>query len=327
MTRNKKITIAGGIIAVLFAVGAVIYFQGKETSEVSTTLPEEIQEKSIEEQKTALRTELQEKEAEIYKEMAEQGCSGMEMEGICWELQLKRILLQEEYQKKIDLLTARPPEEREAATQAIREFRGKPDLELEYISTRSSPTQFGIGKIIKQGEGMMAYDTPDELKIPVEVYQEKELIGDGCEVYEYEVDTETNKVIEMRIVYPTKRYEMEAKMPREEFMQRCQKGWEFLEYPLLTQTKLEEIAMNFLKMNIKNFEEIKDEFVYQPSTTNPKKIASQHTWRWVGEKPELPEGWMVEMPPVIQLMISCGGHIINYQNTVDSFRVIDKIKP
>jgi len=248
----------------------------------------------------------------------------------CRELNEQKDALLKEYRQKIDecrrqldLLTARPEEEREKAMEAIREFREDPELELVYINSRPHPTQLGIGKIISQDENSTHMETPEGYQTPVEIYQEKEPIGGGCEVYEYEIDTETNKVLQMRMVYPEGYNDLEM---NEIDKEKCDKTNEFLYRPLYTEAELEEIAMDFLRKHVDNFEEIKDEFVYRPSTADPKTIASQRFWRWTGEKPEVPEGWMVDMPPVINLLLSCSGEIIQYGDNTDCFRIIEKIK-
>ncbi len=229
----------------------------------------------------------------------------------------------DECRKQLDLLTARPEEERQKAMEAIKEFRENPELELAYIHTYSHPTQLGIGKIISQDENTTGMETPEEYQMPVEIYQEKEPIGGGCEIYEYEIDIETNKVLQMRMVYPEGYNDLEMNEVEKE---KCDKTSEFLYRPLYTEAELEEIAMDFLRKHVENFEEIKDEFVYRPSTANPETIASQRFWRWTGEKPEVPEGWMVDMPPVINLLLSCSGEILQYGDNTDCFRIIDKIK-
>lgn len=219
-------------------------------------------------------------------------------------------------------------EGREAAIEAIKGFRRNPDLELEYIDTYSCATQFGIGKEV-EGEKGYYYETPEEYRIPVEVYQEKEMIGGGCQTYEYEVDTQTNEIVEMRMTYPRKYYVMEAEMTREELMQRCQKTHDFLEYPMLSQTELEEIAMNFLKtrtkkvwVHLKDFEEFKSQLTYSSKGNN-------HWWRWEDKDFQyysLPAGFAITgLPPTVQVGISSGGHIINYINNTSHFESVMQI--
>jgi hypothetical protein len=229
-----------------------------------------------------------------------------------------------DYRRQLDLLNARPEADQQKAMEAIRQFREKPGLELVYVKTYPQPTKFGIGKIVSQGENSTQTEIPEGYSVPVEIYQEKEPIGGGCEVYEYEVDVETNKIVEMRIVYPAgyDQYEL-----GQEEQVKCDKTDEFLYQPLYTEAQLEEIAMNFLKKNVANFDEIKDEFVYRPSTAKSgNTIANERFWRWTGEKPEVPEGWMVDTPPVINLLLASSGEIIQYGDNTDSFRVVEKIK-
>lgn len=137
MNKNKKIIIAIGVTAIVLAIGATIYFQKSKPPEVSTALPEEINEGLFEERIKNLED-----------------------------------------------------------IKAIRNFRTQPELKLVYTETRPHATQFGIGKEVKR-ENTYYYETPDKYKIPVRVYQEKKMIGDGCQVFEYEVDAKTHKVVEM----------------------------------------------------------------------------------------------------------------------------------
>jgi hypothetical protein len=248
----------------------------------------------------------------------------------CQKLEEERERLHDEFSKQIDdyrrqleLLDARPEADQQKAMDAIRQFREKPELQLAYVKTQSQPTKFGIGKIVSQGENSTQTEIPEGYAVPVEIYQEKAPIGDGCEVYEYEVDVETNKIVEMRIVYPAEydQYELTS-----EEKAKCDKTEEFLYRPLYTESQLEEIAMNFLKKNVNNFEEIKNEFVYRPSEANSQSIADKRFWRWTGEKPELPEGWLVDTPPVINLLLASSGEIIQYGDNTDSFRIVEKIK-
>lgn len=227
------------------------------------------------------------------------------------------------YRRQLDLLNARSEADQQKAKEVIRQFREKPGLELVYVKTYPQPTKFGIGKIVSQGENSTQTEIPEGYSVPVEIYQEKEPIGGGCEVYEYEVDIETNKVVEMRIVYPAEYDQYELS---QEEQVKCDETDEFLYRPLYTEAQLEETAMNFLKEHVANFEEIKDEFVYRPSEANSQNIAAKRFWRWTGEKPEVPEGWMVDTPPVINLLLASSGEIIQYGDNTDSFRVIEKIK-
>lgn len=205
---------------------------------------------------------------------------------------------------------------------AIREFRGEPNLELEYVKTKSHATQFGIAKEVK-GENTYYYETPDEYKYPVAVYQEKEMIGGGCEVFEYEVDVETNEIVEVRIIYPGSYYGMEKEMTREELNQKCQKTHEFLETPSLA--NLEEIAIDFLKkhaektwVRMNDFEEFKSQLIYSSKGNN-------HWWKWVDKNYQyysLPEGFEITgIPPTVQVGISSGGYLINYHNNTSYFEL------
>ena len=355
MNKNKLLII--GAIIIGLGIGTAIGLQQIKSSEPTTAQEESQEENSIEEQKAAIRKQIQEiseewrqKIQKVFEKQKEEGCvelKEIEMlesetgnkvtekhwrtvstEGICGELAEQRQELgqersrkMKELNKQIDLLTARPEEERERAKESIRKFMARPDLELEYLRT-SSPSNFTVGVVTEISEGGYKIETPEEWKRKAEIYQQKEYIGDTCEVYEYEVDIRNNEVVQVGVRYP-----QEGVIPQpmihlqDKYNEECQ-NTRSLEIPILTMPEIEETAMGYLRRGVKNFNEIKDEFVYEGSAKDPKRISAHHAWIWEDKDYELPEGLTAQAPsevPTIWSRVSCGGHLIMYLNTVGLF--------
>lgn len=250
-------------------------------------------------------------------------------EGICNDLMAQKNDLQKQrsseidkLQREADLLTARSEQERTKAIQAIRDFMANPNLELEYIATRS-PSNFNVGikketygnnPAISTGSTM---ETPKEWERKTEIYQQKEYINGTCEVYEYEIDPRNNQIIQVSIRYPQEGIIVNPKEQKD-----CANS-QSLETPLLTLPELKEIAMNYAKKGVNNFEEIKNDFVYQASTENPKTIPAQNTWLYQNKDYKLPDGLTAQEPspyPTIWATITSGGHLLWYLNTTGLFQ-------
>lgn len=208
-------------------------------------------------------------------------------------------------------------QKRDKSEEAIREFMARPDLELEYMGIRP-PANFTVGVITEISRGGYKIETPKEWKRRVWIYQQKEFINDGCEVYEYEVDIRNNEVVQVGIRYP-----QEGVIPQPKSMEECQNtDTRSLEIPILTMQEIEEAAMSYLRRGVENFDEIKDELVYEGSAKDPKRISAHHAWIWEDKDYKLPEGLEAQAPsevPTIWSRVSCGGHLIMYLNTVGLF--------
>ena len=243
-------------------------------------------------------------------------------EGICGGLQKEKEALSKEMYSKssqfsaqLDLLTARPELEREKATQAIRDFMAKPDLQLQYIHTRR-PSNFNVGIITNQTDNGYTSEDVDGWERKVEVYQQKEYIGNTCEVYEYEVDIRNNDIVQVGIRYP-----QEDIIENPKKQEECQDSHS-LETSLLTLSEIEEIAMGYAQRGVKNFNEIKDKFIYEGSSVNPKAISAHNAWIYENKDYKLPEGLTAELPskfPTIWSRVSSGGYLIMWLNTTGLF--------
>jgi hypothetical protein len=274
-------------------------------------------------------TDVEAVESETGNKITEKVWKTISREGICADLikqkedlQNQRKLEIDKLQKEIDLLTARPEQERVKAIQAIREFMANPNLELEYIATRP-PSNFNVGvKKETYGNNLAGItghtmETPKEWERKAEIYQQKEYIGDTCEVYEYEVDPRNNQIIQVGVRYP-----QEGVIASPKKQEDCG-NFQSLETPLMTLPELKEIAISYFQRGFKNFDEIKDKLVYEGSTANPKTISAQNTWLYQNKDYKFPDGLSAEEPseyPTIRVTITSGGHLMMYLNTVNLFQ-------
>jgi len=268
-------------------------------------------------------------ESETGNKTTEKVWKTLSREGICADLINQKEDLQnqrksaiDKLQKEIDSLTARPEQERTKAIQAIRDFMANPNLELEYITTRP-PSNFNVG-VKKETYGnnpavSIGYtmETPKEWERKVEIYQQKDYIGDTCEIYEYEVDARNNQIVQVGVRYP-----QQGVIANPKKQEDCG-NFQSLETPLLTLLELKEIAMGYFQRDVKDFDEIKDKLAYEGSTKNPKSIPAQNTWIWQNKDYKLPDGLTAQAPseyPTVWATITSGGHLIMYLNTTGLFQ-------
>ncbi|MFA6437571.1 MAG: hypothetical protein WC242_00045 [Candidatus Paceibacterota bacterium] len=346
---NKKILIIGlGLVAVfIIGTGAVIAF-----GQINKANQKEAQGNSVEAQMAEIKSQrdqvsegYMQKIREITDKQKEQGCielkdiestktaTGEKMiekewrvvstEGICGELQKQKEDLSKEmsfkssqFSAQLDILTARPESEREKAMQAVRDFMAKPNLQLQYIRTRH-PSNFNVGIVTNQTDNGYTSEDVDGWERKVEVYQQKEYIGKTCEVYEYEIDIRNNDIVQVGIRYP-----QEGVIENPKKQEECQDSHS-LETPLLTLSEIEEIAMDYTQRGVKNFNEIKDKFIYEGSSANPKTISAHNAWIYENKDYKLPEGLTAELPskfPTIWSRVSSGGYLIMYLNTTGLFK-------
>jgi len=268
-------------------------------------------------------------ESETGNKITEKQWRVISRDGICGDLakqtedlQKQRSLEIGKIQKEIDLLIARPKQEQAKAIQVIRDFMANQNLELEYIATRS-PSNFNVGveKTITSNNPAVSdsttMETPKDWERKVEVYQQKEYIGDTCEIYEYEVDTRNNQIVQVGVRYP-----QEGVIANPKKQEDCGNS-QSLETPLLTLPELKEIAMGYFQKGVKNFDEIKDELAYEGSTQNPKSIPAQNTWIWQNKDYKLPDGLTAQAPsefPTVWATITSGGHLMMYLDTTGLFQ-------
>ena len=346
---NNKILIISLVVIFAIGIGGAVVF-----AQINKNLAgqEKIQENSVEAQMAAIKNQrdqasedYMQKIKEVTDKQKENGCIELKdvestktatgekittkewrvvsAEGVCGELQKqKEALLKEtslkssQFSTQLDLLTARPESEREKAMQAIRDFMAKPDLQLQYIRTRH-PSNFNVGIITNQTDNGYTLEDVDGWERKVEVYQQKKYIGKTCEVYEYEVDIRNNEIVQVGIRYP-----QEGIIENPKQLEECEDA-RSLETPLLTLSEIEDIAMAYTERGVKNFDAIKNQFIYEGSSTNPKTISAHNAWIYENKDYKLPEGLTATVPsevPTIWARVSSGGYLIMYLNTTGLFK-------
>ena len=189
-------------------------------------------------------------------------------------------------------------------------------LNLEYVNSSKSPSNFGIGKVTVIDEGAWRMDTPEEWQRPVYIFDQQQYIDNLCEVYEYEIDARNGQIVETRIVYP----QDVQKLTPTERQEKCE-SYDSLYTPLKTEEEIKTVAIGYLSRNVDNFEAIKDDFTYTPSTKDAVNMAAAHEWIWQDTSYKLPEGLIGDVYnyPTIRIIISSGGKLISYFNSVGLF--------
>lgn len=216
-----------------------------------------------------------------------------------------------------------PPSEAELAKaeSAIRTFMGEPNLELEYMSQNRHPTNFSVLSNVKQNDGGLTADTPEEWYRPVYIFQQKNFINDRCEVYQYQVTIKTSQVVEIGIVYPEE-FQQGNPTEQQERKKQCS-NYGSLEIPLKTKVEIEQVAFAYLgrdpehtKFTLRS--DIQPEYIpSKPGAVNP----AMNEWKWEDKGVSLPDGltgdpWRY---PVARIIMSSGGKLVYYLNTTDLF--------
>jgi hypothetical protein len=342
---NKKFLIIGLVAILIVGAGVVIAFgQINKNTPSQKENQGKMQEDTIKGQIQAVDAEFRQKMDAVTEKQKQEGCieqKDVEMtktltgekiiekqwhlvstEGVCGdlfnqkeELAKERSSQTSQLQIQLDLLTARSESERGKAMEAIKAFMAKPDLQLQYMGTRH-PSNFNVGVVTNQTDGGYTMEDVDGWERKVEVYQQKEYIGNTCEVYEYEVDVRNNDIVQVGIRYP-----QEGVIANPKKQSECQ-DTRSLETPILLMADIKDIAMGYVQRGIKNFDAIKDKFIYEGSADNPKTISAHNAWIYENKDYKLPEGLFAEAPskvPTIWSRVSSGGYLIMYLNTTRLF--------
>lgn len=230
---------------------------------------------------------------------------------------------QEQKDALLEQTNVQPNSRAEAQIQeTIRNFMADPDLILQYITTQKSPSNFTVGKFMPVQENSPGIesawriDTPKEWERPVYVFQQTKYINEQCVVYEYEIDARNSQLVEVHVSYPKSTWELSL----DERVDKCS-SYGSLYTPLKTEAQIETIAMDYLSRIVPNFDQIQSRFVYKPSMENPVNIAAAHEWIWQDTNYQLPEGLSGDVYnyPIIRVIISSGGKLIHYFNSVGLF--------
>jgi len=205
----------------------------------------------------------------------------------------------------------------ESAKTSIRQFTNDPNLELNYITTEKNPSNFTVGKVTQVGEGTWRTDTPKEWERPIYVFQQTKYIDSLCEVYEYEIDARNNQLIEVHVKYP----QSDMELSQETKAKKCS-SYGSLYTPLKTKTQIEAIAMDYLSRSISSFNQIRSQFVFKPSTKNAVNAPAANEWFYQDTSYKLPEGLSGDVYnyPTIRIIVSSGGKLIYYFNSVELFK-------
>lgn len=198
----------------------------------------------------------------------------------------------------------------------VREFMADPTLALQYLTTQNNPANFTVGQVTQLDDGGWRTDTPKEWERPVFVFQQTQYIDDLCEVYEYELDARDNQIVDIHVRYPEAIQEISMD---ERKIQCGQYG--SLYAPTKTQSQIETVAMDYLSRDVSNFDQIRSQFVYKPSKEDPINVAAAHEWIWQDTSYKLPDGLTGDVYnyPTIRIILSSGGKLIHYFNSVGLF--------
>ncbi len=191
----------------------------------------------------------------------------------------------------------------------IRSFMAEPDLELSFVKTDVPfPVYFRVGKVtqMERGDNMEAVEGWTR---QINIYHQKELLNGLCSVYEYHVDPRNHSLVAV-VIAGLKPSEVE------EYKNKgvtCSKTSSKMSE--ITKSEAETTAMGYLARGVKNFDQIKDKFIY-----SDKYNGELHQWFWEDRSYKLPEG-LEGQPysyPTIRITVD-GNKQIQYWNTVPLF--------
>lgn len=189
----------------------------------------------------------------------------------------------------------------------IRNFMAEPNLKLSFVKTDLPfPNYFRVGKVtqVNGGENMEAVE---EWTRQVNVYRQKELLNGQCSVYEYHIDPSSHSLVAVVIV-GLKPNEIEAYKAK-----GIECKTEVHNLPEISKTEAEEVAVEYLKRALPNYDQLKEQFVYSHG--------KMHTWLWEDKSYKLPEG-LEGRPysyPTIRISVD-NNKQIQYWNTVSLFQ-------
>jgi hypothetical protein len=193
---------------------------------------------------------------------------------------------------------------------AIRNFMGKPDLELKFIETGLPQPYFMVGKVFPlEKDGGFRTDKVDGWIRQVNIYEQKELVSGQCSVYEYHTDARNHVLTSVRI---RNLRQNEIDNLSEKDKSACEANSQM---PKITKAEAETLAMDYLKRALPDFDQIKDQFIYTSITKS-----NVHEWKWEDKNYKLPEGLGGDpySYPIIRIAIY-GDKSILYENTTSLF--------
>jgi len=192
----------------------------------------------------------------------------------------------------------------------IRNFMAESALELSFVkSDVPFPVYFRVGKVT-QMEGGENMETVEGWTRQVNIYHQKELLNGQCSVYEYHVDSRNHSLAAV-IIAGLKPSEIEGYKSNGVICSDASSNTMLK----ITKTEAEAVVFGYLARGVKNFDQIKDQFIY-----SEKYDGELHQWFWEDKSYELPEG-LEGRPysyPTIRITVD-GNKQIQYWNTVPLF--------
>jgi hypothetical protein len=201
----------------------------------------------------------------------------------------------------------------------IRDFMADQSLEIKYISTSSNPSNFTIGKATQLGDGGSQIDTPTEWKRPVYVFQQTQYINERCEVYEYELDARNLQIVDIHVRYPEEIQNLLGSATGLNAAKCASYG--SMELPLKSKDTIEQTAFDYLARGVGNQLPSANQFDYIPSKQGASNPAANE-WIWQDTSYRLPDGLTGDVYnyPTIRIIVSSGGKLLHYFNSVGLFQ-------
>lgn len=191
------------------------------------------------------------------------------------------------------------------AIEAIRAFIGDQNIELVYHNTQP-PSNFAVGynETLSGGDGRMII--PEDWKRQVDVYEQTNLTRD-CQIYTYEVDTRTNKVVQVQLV---QNFPVGSNM--EYKSSQCLKN---ISPDTIIDSEAEKLAWTYARKNVTDLSQTKAKVSFD------KDKSDRYLWMWQDTAYKLPDTLKSEPwpHPTIRIILDKRGHLVTYLNTTFFF--------
>ena len=193
------------------------------------------------------------------------------------------------------------------AKESVKKFMNDPGMDLVYSYYSYHPSNYMIGKRISKNKEIGGMKSSIDMLHPVYVFQEKKFINNDCQVYQYEVSTETLQVVEIQTAWPRWfQAEEDSKCPDA--------------YSLSAKNKevVEKFALDILAKDPEHTDIILANSNFQAKFT---ELKYSYDWLWEDESISLPEELTGDpfQHPVMRIMMTKDGRLDYYLNTFDIF--------
>jgi hypothetical protein len=200
-------------------------------------------------------------------------------------------------------------EKTEKAKEAIREFTNDPDMELVLSRLSPHPSNYVVGKATRYSEDgkVRGITSAKELQSPVYIFQEKKFINNDCQVYTFEVSTETFQVVEVQTNWPRWFQAGEE--------DECP---DVYSNPAKSKEEVEKLVFDVLAQDPEHTSGI---LLRSDLQAQFKELKYHYSWTWEDESVSLPEGLVGDpfQHPVLRVMMTKDGRFDYYLNTFDIF--------